>query len=266
MAPQPSGKITTSGRRPPTRMSIAFLLNNQDTTEPIDLNRTREYCDSVYMPSQMPVAHSSPWTPLCDQTETDKTLFDTILAQHDSPHYSYGHYPPQARSVEDDIDINSPSSGNALSSGTESLTYEPVRLSNDWSTSLHQPSSSVDRSEPYHRQYRHNHHAQVYILAEAPRREPCSVRPSYNEEQKFFIMYYRMVKQLSWTEIEDIFAQLFYLRSKEGPTAAYYRIRQSWGMEQVLNNPACPEDDLSTIERKADGFSRAFLESIGYFD
>jgi hypothetical protein len=28
-------------------------------------------------------------------------------------------------------------------------------------------------------------------------REARSARPSYNEEQKFFIMYYRMVKQLS---------------------------------------------------------------------
>ena len=79
-------------------------------------------------------------------------------------------------------------------------------------------------------------------------------------------MYYRMVKKLSWPEIEHKFAKLFNLRSKNGLTAAYYRIRQSWGMEQVLNNPACPEDDLSTIERKADGFSRAFLESIGYLD
>jgi hypothetical protein len=79
-------------------------------------------------------------------------------------------------------------------------------------------------------------------------------------------MYYRMVKQLSWPEIEDKFAQLFYLRSKDGLTSAYYRIRGSWGMEQVLKNQARPEDDLGTIGRKAERFSRGFLEYIGYFD
>jgi hypothetical protein len=34
-------------------------------------------------------------------------------------------------------------------------------------------------------------------------------------------------------------------------------------MEQVLKNQARPEDDLDTIERKADHFSRAFPENIG---
>jgi hypothetical protein len=134
---------------------------------------------------------------MCDQTEMDNTLFNTTFARPDLMHYPYGNYPPQARSVENDIDINCSSSGNASSNGTESLTYDPVSLSNDWSTSLHRPSSSVSRFEPCYRHCRHNHHAQVYISCEAPRREPCSVRPSYNEEAKFFIIYYRMVKQLS---------------------------------------------------------------------
>jgi hypothetical protein len=266
MTPQPSGKITTSGRQPPTQMSIAFLLNNLEKTEPIDLDGTREYCNSVSMPLQMSVAHSSPRVPTSDQTEMDNTLFDTTSTHPDLPCHPYGHYPSQARSVEGDIDISSLSSGYASSSETESFDYYPVSLSNDWSTSFHQPPNSVDRSEPYYRHRWHDRHAQVYISAEAPKREPRSARPSYNEEQKFFIMYYRMVKQLSWPEIEDKFAQLFYLRSKDGLTSAYYRIRGSWGMEQVLKNQARPEDDLGTIRRKADRFSRGFLEYIGYFD
>jgi hypothetical protein len=49
MTPQPSGKTTTTGRQPPTRMSIAFLLDDQDKTEPIDIDGTREYCDRVSM-------------------------------------------------------------------------------------------------------------------------------------------------------------------------------------------------------------------------
>lgn len=266
MTPQPSGKTTTTGRHPITRMSIAFLLDDQDKTEPIDLDGTQEYCDSVSMLSQMPVAYSSLWTPTHDQTEMDNTLFDTTLAQSDLPHYPYGHYPSHVRSFEGDIDISSPSSGHTSSSGSESFGYDPVSLSNDWSTSFHQPPSSVDRLEPYYRHRCHNYHPQTYNTAEISTREPRSARPPYNEEQKFFIMYYRTVKQLSWPIIEDKFAQLFNLRSKDGLTSAYYRIRGSWGMEQVLKNQARPEDDLDTIERKADRFSRAFLENIGYFD
>jgi hypothetical protein len=266
MTLHPSGIITTSGRQPPTQMSIAFLLDNHEKTEPMDSDGTQECCDSVSMPSQMPVAFSSPRIPTSDQFEMNNTLFDTTLTQPDLPCRPYGHYPPEARNVRRDIEISSPSSGDVSRSGTESFGYDPVSLSNDLSTSFHQPSRSVDRSGPYNRHRCHNYHPQVYNTAEIPTREARSARPSYNEEQKFFIMYYRMVKQLSWPEIEDKFAQIFYLRSKDGLTSAYYRIRGSWGMEQVLKNQARPEDDLGTIERKADRFSRGFLEHIGYFD
>jgi hypothetical protein len=37
-------------------------------------------------------------------------------------------------------------------------------------------------------------------------------------------------------------------------------------MKQVLKNQARPEDDLGTIVRKADRFSRGSLENISYFD
>jgi hypothetical protein len=211
----------------------------------------------------MLIAHPSPWIPTCDQTETDNTLFDTTLAQPDLPHYPYGHYPWHVRSFESDTDISSPSSGHTSSSGTESFGYNPVSLSNDWSTSFHQPPSSVDRFEPYYRHRCHNYHPQVYNTAEIPTREPRSARSPYNEEQKFFIMYYRTVKQLSWPDIEDKSARLFNLCSKDGLTNAYNCIRGSWSMEQVLKNQARPEDDLGTIERKADGFSRGILENIG---
>jgi hypothetical protein len=206
MTPQPSGKITTSGRQSPTQMSIAFLLNNQEKTKPIDSDRTLEYCDSVSMPSQIPVAFSSPRIPTSDQIELDNTLFDTTLTQPDLPCRPYGHYPPQARNVQGDIDISTPSSGDASSSGTESFGYDPVSPSNDLSTSFHQPPSSVDCSESYYGYRCHNYHPQVYNTRNISTRERRSARPSYNEEQKFFIMYYRMVKRLSWPEIEDKFA------------------------------------------------------------
>jgi hypothetical protein len=124
-------------RQPPTQMSIAFLLGSQDKTKSIDLDGTRGYYESVSMPSQMLVAHLSPWMPTCDQTETDNTLFDTSSKQHDSPHRLCGHYSPQARSFERDIEISNPSNRHTSSSGTESFGYNPVGLSNDWSTSFH---------------------------------------------------------------------------------------------------------------------------------
>jgi hypothetical protein len=205
MTPQPPGKPTTTSRQLPTRMSIAFLLDDQDKTEPIDFDGTQECCDSVSMLSPMPIAHSSPCIPTRDQTEMDNTLFDTTLAQPDLPHHPCGHYPSQVCSVEGEIDISSPSSGHTSSSATESFGYDPVSLSNDWSTSFHQPPSSVDRFEPYYRHRCHNYHPQIYNTAEVPMHEPRSARPPYNEEQKFSIMYYRTVKQLSWPDIEDKF-------------------------------------------------------------
>jgi hypothetical protein len=158
MTPQPPGKPTTTSRQLPTRMSIAFLLDDQDKTEPIDFDGTQECCDSVSMLSPMPIAHSSPCIPTRDQTEMDNTLFDTTLAQPDLPHHPCGHYPSQVCSVEGEIDISSPSSGHTSSSATESFGYDPVSLSNDWSTSFHQPPSSVDRFEPYYRHRCHNYH------------------------------------------------------------------------------------------------------------
>lgn len=55
-----------------------------------------------------------------------------------------------------------------------------------------------------------------------------ATRPVYNEEQKFFIMYTRIVLDQGWSDIEDRFAEVFGQRSKDGLTSMYYRIRKSW--------------------------------------
>ena len=90
-------------------------------------------------------------------------------------------------------------------------------------------------------------------------------RPSYSEEQKFFIMYCRIVRRMNWPEIEDRFAQIFNMRSIGGLTSVYYRIRRSWGMEEVLSNgPDGTESDWRMVNLKAMNFSRDFLASIGY--
>lgn len=105
------------------------------------------------------------------------------------------------------------------------------------------------------------------MIAEPLARIPRPARPSYSEEQKFFIMYYRVIKELSWPEIEDKFATFFNLRTKDGLTSVYYRIRKNWGMEEVLKTgPDGSMGDRGKVESKAAHFSREFLTNLGYFD
>ena len=107
------------------------------------------------------------------------------------------------------------------------------------------------------------HHAGAEPLSRIPR----PARPSYSEEQKFFIMFYRIIKELSWPEIEDKFAHFFNLRTKDGLTSVYYRIRKSWGMEEVLKTgPDGSMGDRRKVEDKAAHFSREFLGNLGYFE
>lgn len=58
-------------------------------------------------------------------------------------------------------------------------------------------------------------------------------RPSYTEEQKFFIMYHRIIRKLSWPKIETKFAAFFNIRTKDGLTSVYYRLRKDWGMKEA---------------------------------
>lgn len=65
----------------------------------------------------------------------------------------------------------------------------------------------------------------VSQLAKPPR----APRPAYSEEQKFYIMFARILRGRSWPEIERDFARLFgqriSQRSKGGLTSVYYRVR-----------------------------------------
>jgi hypothetical protein len=93
-----------------------------------------------------------------------------------------------------------------------------------------------------------------------------SARPAYTEEQKFFIMYYRIIQELSWPEIEDKFAVFFDLRTKDGLTSVYYRLRKNWGMEEVLKANSSTADDRGKVEKRSCRFERDFLAKLGYFD
>lgn len=129
-----------------------------------------------------------------------------------------------------------------------------------------------------------------YAAASSSSNTPRAPRPSYSEEQKFYIMYARIIRDWSWPEIEANFTRIFdgrsderggqsgtqqqraanhaaqrNERSKGGLTSVYYRIRRSWGLEEVLKGgPETFANDKRVIHHMARNFSEEFLVSIGY--
>ena len=96
-------------------------------------------------------------------------------------------------------------------------------------------------------------------------RIPRLARPKYSEEQKFSIMHDRIILRQSWPEIEDLFAQLFKLRSQDGLTSVYYRTRKEWGMNDVLKTGSDGfTDDRNRVSSKAESLSYDFLKRLGY--
>ena len=89
--------------------------------------------------------------------------------------------------------------------------------------------------------------------------------PTYTEEQKFFIMFARIMQDKGWPEIENDFTEIWGVRTKDGLTSVYYRIRKSWNLEDVLKSGVKPaQEDRNAVREKAGRFSRAFLVKIGY--
>ncbi|TKA82661.1 hypothetical protein B0A55_00760 [Friedmanniomyces simplex] len=94
-------------------------------------------------------------------------------------------------------------------------------------------------------------------------------RPSYSEEQRFFIMYTRIVLCLSWQDIESGYAELFgqeavELRSRGGLTSVYYRIRKRWGLEEVLKTAPETVADKMAVLRRTEWLPPDFLMKMGY--
>jgi hypothetical protein len=100
----------------------------------------------------------------------------------------------------------------------------------------------------------------------SPQRVVRPARPSYTDEQRFFIMYYRIFREYLWSEIEVEFASFFDPRSKDAITSVYYRTRKMWGMDKVLDTDLHSMGDRNRIESEATRFSRGFLVDLGYFD
>ncbi|KAI5361991.1 hypothetical protein Slin15195_G056400 [Septoria linicola] len=159
------------------------------------------------------------------------------------------------------------------SSPTSSLGSPPPQLSLHHSGSTVQSSTATFPRDPYNAQARES---TSIVDEQRPQlaswsngsmadRRPRPPRPSYSEEQKFFIMYARIIRDNTWPEIEDRFDKLFGMRTKGGLTSVYYRVRREWGLMEVLKSgPGSYAADCREVEQRAMNFSREFLSQIGY--
>lgn len=100
-----------------------------------------------------------------------------------------------------------------------------------------------------------------------PDRTPRERRDPYSEEMQFFIMFSRIMKEHDWRKIEDDFERIFQQRRpRDGLTAVYYRIRNKWGMQQVLKSDLDKyQADFAIVERQSKLFSQDFLYHVGYY-
>lgn len=238
--------FSTSAHKQHHKMSIAFLAGQvNDNTERID-----HHCAPAPTPSPFPVtAHifrtscyqaGSPGTPT--------TLRSVRL--NDSP-YSKGPHPatPLLR-ISSSSSINTLGSEHSANSRAGRATSYPSIVTSSLSSidtspvkglgnicesgsvasvptsaiTYHNAYSFDDIDNPntqYHHHQHRIHRAHASMMAKFPARIRRPTRPSYNEEQKFFVVYYRVIKGFSWPEIEDKFASFFSLRTKDGLTSVY---------------------------------------------
>jgi len=166
----------------------------------------------------------------------------------------------------DDTTMDSSSISTSPTKCHESMwKSSPTDSTSTSATSYHTGNSISDMKDP-HTQYRHNcrpRPAQSFMLTEPLARISRPARSSYNEEQKFFIMYYRVIRWFSLPKIENVFAYFFNLRTRSGLTGVYYRTRKNWGMKEVLKSGLDSSlGDCDKVKARAIHFSHEFLISL----
>ncbi len=72
-------------------------------------------------------------------------------------------------------------------------------------------------------------------------------------------MFARLIQDKSWPIIEDDFARIFKQRTKGGLCSLYYRIRRSWGLEDVLKS----DSNYLKLERRV-GESCRIITNTGH--
>ena len=90
-------------------------------------------------------------------------------------------------------------------------------------------------------------------------------RPPYSNPEKFFIIYMRVMRKLSWQEIKRKFNSFFCTnRTLGGLTCEYYRTRQEYGMEEVASSDDRMEGDRDIVKEKSTIYSHEFLEAVRF--
>lgn len=167
--------------------------------------------------------------------------------------------PVHARSGISPSDANSSGRENGTCFARPTLSHQSQRGAVPPLITHSTPVSARDEQDDY------NYDDSPGSSRNGHKASPRSPRPSYTEEQKFFIMFARIVQDRSWPDIENDFAKIFGQRTKGGLTSVYYRIRKTWGLEDVLKSGASLYDvEKDAVNEKAPNFSRDFLDRIRY--
>jgi hypothetical protein len=91
-----------------------------------------------------------------------------------------------------------------------------------------------------------------------------SARIRYGLEEKFFIMYRRHVKYMTWEQIRNDFEAAYRSLTVNGLNCVYKRIRRDWAMSKVKNDSVGREQDKRVVLNFASSFSNQILSSIGF--
>lgn len=190
---------------------------------------------------------------------------------HHHHHYDYPLQPTTTTTTTASTTTTTTSSSRShASSPTTSFGSPPPPLflagSNAHSPILHRdPFHAYGKDKPSSVSREQRSQAGSWSDSSMTDRRPRAPRPSYSEEQKFFIMYARIIRDNTWPEIEDRFEKLFGTRTKGGLTSVYYRVRREWGLMEVLKSgPGSYAADCREVEQRATNFSREYLSQIGY--
>jgi len=91
-----------------------------------------------------------------------------------------------------------------------------------------------------------------------------SAHTRYSWEEKFFIMYRRNVRYMTWEQIRHDFEAAYRCVTVNGLKCVYKRIRRDWGMSKVKNDSVGRERDKRVVLNFASSLSNQILRSMGF--
>jgi hypothetical protein len=215
------------------KMSIAFLAGQ--------VNECMEMIDShdafASAPSLVSVAEPTLQMPYQDAERSETPITLPPLRLGGSPYSNGPHFALQLSRISSPSSMKSYGSthsancwggryisyySNTASNFSSTNTSPSKRRESIWksdstilaptlATSYHAADFFSNINNAYAKNYHYplHHHSQptpASVMAEYLPCVPHLARPSHNEEQKFFIIYYRVIKELSWPKSEDRFA------------------------------------------------------------